>query len=389
MPKTNLSAAFVREAVCPAGKRKIDYYDQSITGFVAEIRSTGGKTYYLRYQDPHERQRQLRIGSAADITFEQARKKAIQLRSQVVLEGDPAAEKEARRAIPTYGELAVQHLAYAKSYQKSYSSTEINLRVHILPRWSKLKLTEIHQKDVAIWLAQKGGEGLAPATVEKIRVLFHRSFELARRWNVVGSDTNPVKGIPRMRIDNARERYLSRDEIRRLLRACEASINPQLKYIVALLVLSGARKSELLFAKWDHIDVDRQLWLIPTSKNGKHRYVPLSQAALTIIDQLPKFDNCPWLIPNPETRQPYVSFKHSWETARDAAGLKGLHVHDLRHTAASLMAAASIDLYTIGKVLGHQNIASSQRYSHLADDKLLAAVEAGAAKMKGVLLPAL
>lgn len=388
MPKAKLTAQFVRLASCPEGKRKIDYYDEAITGFVVEIRSTGGKTYYLRYQDPHQRQRQLRIGAVADITFEQARKKAIQLRSQVVLEGDPAAAKEAQRAIPTYGELAAQHLAYAKSYQKSFTSTETNLRVHVLPRWAKLKLTEIHQKDVAIWLAEKGAQGLAPATVEKIRVLFHRSFELARRWNVVGGETNPVKGIPRPQINNARERYLSRDEIQRLLRACEASLNPQLKFIVGLLLLTGARVSELLSAQWQHIDLDRQLWLIPTSKNGKHRYVPLSQSAVNIIQRVPKFDGCPWLIPNPETRQPFVSFKHSWQTAREKAGLDGLHVHDLRHTAASLMAASAIDLYTIGKVLGHADYKSTARYSHLANDTLLAAVEAGAAKMNGVFLPA-
>ena len=117
--------------------------------------------------------------------------------------------------------------------------------------------------------------------------------------------------------------------------------------------------------------------------------MPLSQSALTIIKGLPKFDGCPRMIPNPETRQPFVSFKHSWDTAQKAAGLDGLHVHDLRPTAASLMAASAIDLYTIGKVLGHTDYKSSARYSHLANETLLAAVAAGAARMNGAMLPAL
>jgi len=117
------------------------------------------------------------------------------------------------------------------------------------------------------------------------------------------------------------------------------------------------------------------------SKTGKSRHVPLSEAAINVINQLPQFEACPWLVPNPETRLPFVSIKHSWQTARKAAGLGDLHIHDLRHSAASFMINAGIDLYAVGKVLGHADHKSTMRYSHLANETLLAAVEAGAAKM--------
>ena len=94
-----------------------------------------------------------------------------------------------------------------------------------------------------------------------------------------------------------------------------------------------------------------------------------------------RFKRCPWLLPNPETRRPYTDIKHPWETAREAAGLDGLHIHDLRHSAASFMINAGIDLFAVGKVLGHADHQSTMRYAHLANDTLLAAVEAGAAKM--------
>lgn len=222
-----------------------------------------------------------------------------------------------------------------------------------------------------------------PATVEKIRVMFGRSFELGRRWGIAGSDNNPTRGIQRPKFDNRRERFLSPDEAGRLLKAAGKSLNPQLRSIVGLLLLTGARVSELLHAEWKHVDLDRRSWLIPVSKTGKSRYVPLSQAAIDIIEQLPTFDGCPYVIPNPETKKPFVSIKHAWQTARREARLTGLRIHDLRHSFASLAAAAGIDLFAIGKILGHADYKSTMRYSHLANETLLSAVEAGASKLSG------
>ena len=190
-----------------------------------------------------------------------------------------------------------------------------------------------------------------------------------------------MRGIPRPKYNNARDRFLTSEEAAALLKACTDSINAQLRNIVGLLLLSGARKRELLDAKWEHVNLDRRVWFIPTSKTGKARHVPLSQPALDLIRQLPRFDKCPWLLPNPKTRKPYTDIKHPWETAREAAGLDGLHLHDLRHSAASFMINAGIDLFAVGRILGHADHQSTMRYSHLANDTLMQAVEAGAAKM--------
>ena len=139
---------------------------------------------------------------------------------------------------------------------------------------------------------------------------------------------------------------------------------------------------ELLDARWEHVDVDRRAWLIPTSKTGKSRHVPLSGAALAIVATLPRYKGCPWLVPNPETRKPFVSIRHGWLRAIRVAKLPGLRIHDLRHSAASFMVNSGVDLFAVGKVLGHASYQSTQRYSHLANATLLAAVEAGAAKQE-------
>jgi integrase len=381
MPKIKLDASFCLTAMCQPGKKRTDYYDTSITGFTLECRASGGKTFVLRYFNEYGKQCQRKIGVYGEISFDQAKKVAKRLRSEVVLGGDPAANKAAKKAIPTYDELADQHYAYVKTYQKTPANTEAVLRVHIRPKWGKMRLDEITTQDVAKWLAELRQSGKAPATVEKIRITFNRSFELALKWGTPGVKANPVRGIPRPKFSNARDRFLSPDDAARLLKATEASRNPQLKNIVGLLLLTGARKNELLQAQWQHVDLQRKVWFIPTSKTGQSRHVPLSQAAIDMINQLPRWEKCPWLLPNPKTKKPFTDIKHPWETARRSAGLPDLHIHDLRHSAASFMINAGIDLFAVGRILGHADHQSTMRYSHLANDTLLKAVEAGAMQM--------
>ena len=380
MPKAKIDHLLATTAQCPPGKRKIDFWDHSIPGFTMEIRANGGKTFYLRYQDAHGRQRQHKIAAFGDITVDRARKEAQRLRSEVVLGGDPAAAKATIKAIPTYGELAARHLAHVKTYQKSYDTTEMYVRLHVLPRWGRVRVSDIVKADVAQWLADKTAEGLALATVEKIRVIFGRSFSLAMEWDVPGVTRNPTQGIRRPPLNNARERYLNPAEAKRLQLAVAESRNTQLPYIVGLLLLTGARISELLRAEWRHIDLERKAWLIPTSKTGKPRYVPLSQSAIDLLGQVPRFAGCPFVLPNPATKKPFTEIKHAWQHARERAFLPDLRIHDLRHSAASFMINAGVDLFAVGKVLGHASYQSSVRYAHLANSTLLAAVEAGAAK---------
>jgi integrase len=382
MAKAKLSAAFALTAKCEEGRRKTDYYDDgsNCIGLVLEVRSSGSRTWHLRFENAQRKQCQVKLAKWEDATFDQVRRKARQLRSEVTLGGDPAAAKAAIKAIPLYSELSAMHLADAKLHQRSYDTTEMYVRRHIIPRWGKVRLTDIDTRAIAQWLAVKRDEGLAPATVVKIKAIFGRSFELGLRWGVAGCDKNPVRGVQSKPVNNARDRYLSADDAVRLRAATAASKNTQLAPIVDLLLYTGCRLRELLDARWENVDIDRRTWRIPTSKSGKPRHVPLSQAALDVLAILPRFNDCPWLVPNPDTRLPFVSIKHAWQSARDAAGLPGLRLHDCRHASASWMAAAGIDLFAIGKVLGHASYQSTQRYAHLAQNTLLAAVEAGAAK---------
>ena len=220
---------------------------------------------------------------------------------------------------------------------------------------------------------------MAPASVAKIRTTLSKSFELARQWELF--DGNPTRNCPREPFNNARERYLTSDEANALKLACDCSPNRLLSAIVGLLITTGARKSELLKAKWSDIDLVKRTWTMNMTKNGRGRHIPLSQAAMDIIGKLPKYPDCPWLLANERTMLPFTDIKRSFMQARKLAGLDDVCLHSLRHSYASALVGSGVDLYTVGKLLGHVNVASSARYAHLANDTLMAAAELGAAKL--------
>ena len=146
-----------------------------------------------------------------------------------------------------------------------------------------------------------------------------------------------------------------------------------LQYIIPILILTGARKNEVLKAKWEDFNSDTRLWRIPMTKSGKARHVPIYDGLLLLLKSIPRLDNCPWLVPNPKTQLPYVSFFCSWNTARKSVGLGDVRVHDLRHSFASFLVNNGRSIYEVQRILGHTQIKTTQRYAHLSQDSLLAA----------------
>ena len=164
---------------------------------------------------------------------------------------------------------------------------------------------------------------------------------------------------------------LSQEEAQKLYEAVCRNDNPMLRYIVPMLILTGARKREVLDSKWEDFDLARRQWRIPMTKTGKPRHVPLSDGALRLLATVPHDDDCPWVFANPKTRKPYTSFFCSWDTARKQAGLADVRIHDLRHSFASFLVNAGRSLYEVQKILGHTQVKTTQRYAHLSQDTLI------------------
>lgn len=378
MPHACIDAAFVKAATCLPNRKKTDYYDESIIGFLLEVRHTGGKTYYLKYRTAHHDLRQHKIGDALSISCEKARQSAQKLRSIVVLGGDPAEDRKVLRAVPTVAEYVEQkYIPTIQRTRRNISSSLSFLRRHLLPTFGSLHLDELTPEMIREYHQVLLEKGYAPAMANKLPIMFTVIYNSARRLKVPGADFNPANDVKLFTLNNARERYLTSEETQRLMDALDLSLNSQLKSIVSLLLLTGARKREILDARWEHVDLDRRTLWVPLSKIGKSRYIYLSLQAVDLIRNLPKFPKCGWMIPNPKTLLPYADagFFVAWNNARKRAGLPEVRLHDLRHTAASVMVQANIPIFTVSRILGHTQIKTTQRYSHLAEDTLLAATE--------------
>ncbi len=248
---------------------------------------------------------------------------------------NPADEHEGRRAIPTIEQFSRRYLDHLRRHKRTYELHDRCLRDHILPTFGRFRLDEIAQSDVASWLAGSiRQEGSGPAAASRLHGILGYMFIMAKRWGVPGADINPSPKLLLNKVGSGREHLLTLGEVARLRQAAQASHNPQLKFIVDLLLLTSLRIRELLEAHWDDIDLEKRLWRIPQPEAGGLHHVSLSPAAVDVIRQLPRWDGCPHVIANPRTRKPYRSFFKSWDAARRKAGLPNVSIHDLRRSCA-------------------------------------------------------
>jgi integrase len=267
-------------------------------------------------------------------------------------------------------------MPYVKGYKRSWDTDDSYLRNHLLPKFGRMHLDDITTSDVIAFHHGMRAQGYAAGTCNRAVIMVRYMFNLAKKWRIEGAATNPAIGLPLFEENNKRDRYLKPEEVKRLYEALQLSENTQLKYIVPLLLLTGCRKRELLDAKWEHFDVERRAWRIPISKSGKARHVPLSSDVVNLLSQVPRFEGCPYLVPNPKTRLPYVAIYWAWNTVRINAGLADLRMHDLRHSFASFLVNAGRSLYEVQNILGHAQLITTQRYAHLSQDTLLEATDA-------------
>jgi integrase len=372
MPKALLNRKFVSNATCTG--EHTNFFDTRVSGFLLEVRRSSSKTFYIRYRDQHGRLKQCKVGNAQHLTVEEARQHARRLLAGVALGQDPMEERAALNRVPTFSQFVTErYLPFAKGYKRSWKVDESLLRNHLIPRLGGMALDQITKNEIVAIHHGRRADGAAPASANRLLILMRFIFNLALKWELPGVTKNPTNGVRLFEENNKRELYLSKEETQRLYASLLEIDNEMLRYIVPMLILTGARKRELLDARWEDFDLPRRLWRIPISKTGKARHVPLSDGMVRLLHIVPRFSGCPFVVPNPKTLRPYVSIFYSWDTARKAAGLPQVRIHDLRHSFASFLINAGRSLYEVQKILGHTQIRTTQRYAHLSQETLLTA----------------
>jgi integrase len=375
MPKASLTSRFVRQSVCPAGARRIDFFDEDLPGFMLEIRASGGKTFYQRYRDAYGRERQFKIGAALFLTVSQARRKARAIVAGAILGGDPQKERQELRSIPTLSQFVREsYLPFAKNTKRSWRTDETVLRLHILPELGHTTLDQLSDHNIAELLRQLSDTGYSSGTTNRVLVLLRFMFNLGRKWGVPGCKNNPTTGL-KTTPDVCRQRFLTSDETQRLLQALDADENRLAARAIKLLLLTGGRRNEITYAKWEYVNWEQRTLLVPIAKSGQARLIRLNTAALELLRSLPRLQGNPYIFPSPLTGRPSASLHFPWSRIRKRCGLLDMRLHDLRHSFASFLVNRGVSLYIVQGLLGHSQARATQRYAHLTSDTLLDAAE--------------
>lgn len=368
-----LTQAFIKRIECEEGKSKQEFVDDEIKGFFLEVRLGGGKTFYLRTIDKDKKRKYTKLGDAKVLSLADARIKALKLKKAIedgkdVIIDTPKQENK----VPTLKEFYLDYyLPFIQKHVKSWRHNDSLMRVHILPVFGTRKMDGIKKHEIMKahndMIEKKKKK---PSTANKFLIFLSQAYTIALDLEIDGINENPAKKVKPFTENNERQRYLTKKEAKKLMHAVKESQNPNLQYIVPFLILTGARRGEVLRAKWSDINLEMRLWTIPTSKSGKKRILPISEALLELIRSIPKLSAI-YLFPSPKTGKPQNDFYSSWNRARIKAGIKDVRLHDLRHSFASALVNSGRSLYEVQMLLGHSNMKMTQRYAHLNNESLM------------------
>ncbi|MGC2044659.1 MAG: site-specific integrase, partial [Pseudolabrys sp.] len=330
---------------------------------------------------------------------------------EVDLGRDPMGERHHERAAPTLQDLweryQLEHLPQkAPRAQRDERSIWGNI---ILLRLGKLKLRAIDHAAIDSLHRDITTIRVTPVRANRTIETLRKAFNLAIRWN--WCERNPASGV-RRNPEDKRSRYLNKNEIAALVQALNDHSEPMSVNAIKLLMLTGARRGEVLGATWPMFDLDNGVWTKPSAHTKQRRLhrVPLSGPALRLLTEMKEdaarkarqlgISVSPYVFPG-DNGKPLTDIKRTWASvclkaglieqvvkkARNGRVVKGrygkpvmipqpsVRLHDLRHSFASILVSAGASLPLIGQMLGHTQPQTTARYAHLYDDPLRKAAE--------------
>lgn len=387
-------------------KSEFFVWDHKTIGFGVRVQPSGAISYVVKYRAGSGGRgaptRRVTIDRVGRITPEQARKAAEDMLAKVTLGADPAADRAAERKADTLRQVADLYLAeHVEAKRKKSTAAHYRdiLERLVLPELGNRKAQAVTSGDVSKLHARMRRR---PYQANRMLAVVGALYAFAgKRRLIPKSFENPARGIEKFP-ERGRERYLSDRELGKLgdaIREAETAglpyavdpakpkakhapkehnrrtvIGPHAAAAVRLLILTGARLREILHLRWEHVDLERGLLLLPDSKTGKKAIV-LNAPALDILSNLPRIGG--YVIAGQaagaEGEKPRADLNRPWRAISKRAGLSGVRLHDLRHTHASVGASAGLGLPIIGKLLGHTQSSTTARYAHLDADPLIKA----------------
>jgi integrase len=352
------------------GSGDLDFFDDDLKGFGVRVRASGRKTYFvlMRYRGVLKR---FTMGPHGAITPELARMKAKGIISQLAVGQNPSEAKDSIRQSITVRSLCERFLAeYVPFHCKPSTAKEYErcVRLFIIPEIGTTKVISVARTDVTgLHHRLRHIPYQANRTVGVLSVMFAQ----AEAWNLCEFNSNPCRGVKKFK-ERKRERFLNSDELTRLGEALLAESREARSAVscIRLLIFTGCRLTEIQKLKWSYVDLKSKMIHLPDSKTGK-KTIYLGQAAIEELERTPKIANNPYVITGHIDGQYLTDMQKPWRRIREAAGLDGVRIHDLRHTFASQGVAMGQGLPIIGKLLGHSQLQTTARYAHLAAEPVI------------------
>jgi integrase len=348
-----------------ASERGKWHADAELPGFYA-VCYPHATVFFARFRVGNRR-RVVKIGRYGTLTPDQAREQARKVLGHAALGGDPAADRERTRKMPSFEEWKKSYLEHVRLTKKSPREDVRFLGMTAL-RWGPRALDAIDPEDVEAFR-----RNLSKTKTQANRWLasVRSCFAAAVRAGLLRS--NPAAGLKPYRENPPRARVLSADELERFLAALHAEADPHARAAFHMLVETGARLSEVLHAKWEDVDFESGTWRIPSPKAGHPQTVPVTASTTKMLKKLPQVGA--FIIAGRKKNRPRFDLKKPWERLVAAAKLEGVHIHDLRRTF-GLAVAKSAGLHVASKLLRHADVRVTERvYAPLGIEDLRAAVE--------------
>ncbi len=360
------------DAAAPSDK-EFFIWDEELKGFGLRIYPSGRKMYLAQFR-AGGRLRRVNIGLHGALTPDVARTEAMKHLSEVRLGGDPAGDRDRRKASPTMKEFGQRFLdEHVASHCKPTTQAEYKRSVELFinPKIGTHRIIDVTRADVVeLHQSLKGTPYQANRTLGVLSIM----FTVAHTWGVRTDGVNPCWKVKRYK-EIKRERYLSPDELARLGKVLrESNSEPEAVNCIRLLLLTGCRLSEIQTLKWGHVDLEAGVLRLPDSKTGA-KLVAIGKAVAEVFKTIPKVKDNPYVIAGQIEGQHLIDMQRPWRRLRKRAGMDDLRIHDLRHSFASDALQLGEDLPMIGKLLGHTQVQTTARYAHLKTDPIKAAAD--------------
>ena len=356
------------------------------------------KVYLLKYRVGGGRGGTMRkptIGVHGTITCAKAREIAGGWAGKVADGGDPGQDRQEQREAPTVKELCdhyIEEYAEPNKGKRSVEEDRRNIRLHIKPALGKKKVTTVTGDDIRqLYRSMRDKPTGANRVLALLRTMFNliETEILGKKWKLRPVNSNPCRSITKIEKypETSRERLLSADEWKRLAEALQKTGEPENAIAaIRLLIFTGCRLSEILTLKWEYVDIENACLYLPETKTGA-KTIYLNAPALEVLASAKIIEGNPFVVTGRKKGCRLIGLQKPWKEIRKTAELEGLRLHDLRHAFASTGVSGGLSLPMIGKMLGHTQASTTERYAHLASDPVREANEAIgatiAAAMKG------